>query len=70
MNHDEKAYRFPVDQSLAEADPQHFDAAVLPGMRRQMTAMGERGRDATRAICAETSYFLFPIFFNRARQLQ
>jgi len=31
MNHDEKAYRFPVDQSLAEADPQHFDAAVLPG---------------------------------------
>jgi protease I len=31
MKHDEKADRFPVDQSLAEADPEEFDAAVLPG---------------------------------------
>lgn len=31
MNHDEKADRFPVDQSLAEADPERFDAALLPG---------------------------------------
>jgi protease I len=31
MNHDEKADRFPVDQSFAQADPQDFDAAVLPG---------------------------------------
>jgi protease I len=31
MKHDEKADRFPVDQSLAEADPQQFDAAMLPG---------------------------------------
>jgi len=50
MNHDEKADRFP---SLAEDDPQHFDAAASPGMRRQMTAMGERGRDAKHATCAE-----------------
>ena len=31
MNHDEKADRFPVDQSLAEADPEQFDAVLLPG---------------------------------------
>jgi protease I len=31
MKHDEKADRFPVDQVLAEADPEQFDAAVLPG---------------------------------------
>jgi len=31
MNHDEKADRFGVDQVLAEADPEQFDAAVLPG---------------------------------------
>jgi protease I len=31
MNHDEKADRFRVDQVLAEADPEQFDAAVLPG---------------------------------------
>ena len=31
MQHDEKADRFPVDQSLAEADPELFDAVVLPG---------------------------------------
>ncbi len=31
MNHDEKADRFPVDQSLGEADPARFDAALLPG---------------------------------------
>ena len=31
MKHDEKADRFSVDQSLGEADPEQFDAAVLPG---------------------------------------
>ena len=31
MKHDEKADRFPVNQSLAEADPEQFDAAMLPG---------------------------------------
>ena len=31
MNHDEKADRFPVDVQLAEADPEQFDAALLPG---------------------------------------
>jgi protease I len=31
MNHDEKADRFPVDQVLAEADPELFDGALLPG---------------------------------------
>ncbi len=31
MKHDEKADRFRVDQVLAEADPEQFDAAVLPG---------------------------------------
>ena len=31
MKHDEKVDRFPVDQVLAEADPEQFDAAVLPG---------------------------------------
>jgi protease I len=31
MEHDEKADRFRVDQVLAEADPEQFDAAVLPG---------------------------------------
>jgi deglycase len=31
MNHDEKADRFPVDQALAEADPEQFDAVLLPG---------------------------------------
>ena len=31
MKHDEKADRFPVDKSLAEADPEQFDAAMLPG---------------------------------------
>jgi protease I len=31
MKHDEKGDRLSVDQSLAEADPQQFDAAMLPG---------------------------------------
>ena len=31
MNHDEKADRFPVDQSLAEADPEQRQAAGQPG---------------------------------------
>jgi len=31
MRHDEKADRFRVDQVLAEADPEQFDAALLPG---------------------------------------
>ena len=31
MKHDEKADRFPVDKSLAEADPERFDAVLLPG---------------------------------------
>ena len=31
MHHDEKADRFPVDLPLAEADPEQFDAALLPG---------------------------------------
>ena len=31
MKHDEKADRFRVDKSLAEADPEQFDAAMLPG---------------------------------------
>ena len=31
MEHDEKADRFHVDQVLAEADPEQFDAALLPG---------------------------------------
>lgn len=31
MKHDEKADRFRVDQVLAEADPEQFDAVVLPG---------------------------------------
>jgi deglycase len=31
MKHDEKADRFPVDLLLAEADPEQFDAALLPG---------------------------------------
>jgi protease I len=31
MKHDEKADRFRVDQVLAEADPEQFDAALLPG---------------------------------------
>jgi protease I len=42
MNHDEKADRFPVDQSLAEAIPEQFDAAVLPG--------GALNADALRAV--------------------
>jgi protease I len=42
MNHDEKADRFRVDQSLAEADPEQFDAAVLPG--------GALNADALRAV--------------------
>ena len=31
MKHDEKSDRCPVDQVLAEADPEQFDAALLPG---------------------------------------
>lgn len=31
MQHDEKADRFRVDQVMAEADPEQFDAALLPG---------------------------------------
>jgi protease I len=31
MHHDAKADRFRVDQVLAEADPEQFDAALLPG---------------------------------------
>lgn len=31
MKHDEKADRIPVDQLLAEADPEQFDAVLLPG---------------------------------------
>jgi len=31
MHHDKKADRFPVDIPLAEADPEQFDAVMLPG---------------------------------------
>ena len=31
MNHDVKADRFSVDQTLVQADPNKFDALVLPG---------------------------------------
>ncbi len=31
MNHDEKADRFPVDMTLSDANPEQFDAALLPG---------------------------------------
>ena len=31
MNHDEKADRFPVDLPLSQADPDRFDAVMLPG---------------------------------------
>ena len=31
MKHDEKADRFPVDQTLDQANPDQFDALVLPG---------------------------------------
>jgi protease I len=31
MHHDEKADSFPVDQTLDAADPDDFDAALLPG---------------------------------------
>lgn len=31
MKHDEKADRFSVDHVLAEADPEQFDAVMLPG---------------------------------------
>ena len=31
MHHDAKADRFRADQVLAEADPEQFDAALLPG---------------------------------------
>ncbi|HEY8491316.1 MAG TPA: type 1 glutamine amidotransferase domain-containing protein [Dehalococcoidia bacterium] len=31
MNHDEKADRFPVDLTLEQANPDDFDAVLLPG---------------------------------------
>jgi protease I len=31
MNHDEKADRFPVDMTLSAANPEQFDAVLLPG---------------------------------------
>src|SRR5690242_9666742 len=31
MNHDVKADKFKVDMALADADPDHFDALLLPG---------------------------------------
>jgi protease I len=31
MNHDEKADQFSVDMQIAEADPEEFDAVMLPG---------------------------------------
>lgn len=31
MNHDEKGDKVPVDLIFSEADPEHFDAVVLPG---------------------------------------
>jgi protease I len=42
MKHDEKADRFPVDVLLAEADPEQFDAALLPG--------GALNADSLRAV--------------------
>ena len=42
MKHDEKADRFPVDLLLAEADPELFDAALLPG--------GALNADSLRAV--------------------
>ena len=42
MKHDEKADRFPIDLLLAEADPEQFDAAVLPG--------GALNADSLRAV--------------------
>jgi deglycase len=42
MKHDEKADRFPVDLLLAEADPEQFDAALLPG--------GALNADSLRAV--------------------
>lgn len=48
MKHDEKADRFPVDQSLAEADPEQFDAAMLPG--------GALNADALRVVPAAKTF--------------
>jgi protease I len=31
FNHLDKGDKFPVDQAVADADPSHFDALVLPG---------------------------------------
>lgn len=42
MKHDEKADRLTVNQTLAEADPEQFDAAMLPG--------GALNADALRAV--------------------
>ena len=48
MKHDEKADRFPVDKSLGEADPDQFDAAMLPG--------GALNADALRVVPEAKSF--------------
>ena len=52
MKHDEKADRFPVDLLLAEADPEQFDAALLPG--------GALNADSLRAV-PEAKTFIMAI---------
>lgn len=48
FDHDEKADTFPVDQTLAGADPDRFDALVLPG--------GVFNSDALRTEAAAKSF--------------
>lgn len=52
MNHDEKGDRFEVDMKLSEADPEEFDAVLLPGgvMNADHIRMDQDARNFIRAI--------------------
>ena len=54
VKHDKKADEFPVDMSLddAEADPEQFDAVLLPGgaMNADALRMNEKAQEFVRAI--------------------
>jgi len=52
VKHDEKADRFPVDLEIDKADPQPFDALLLPGgaMNADALRMEKKAQDFVRAI--------------------
>ncbi len=55
FNHDEKAHRFAVDLTLADAKPEEYDAVLLPGGVQNADALrtDEKARAFVRSIAGD-----------------